>query len=346
MRVRGLLVQVVGRGDAYYRSDLLPRAEALSDTTFDPLGTLVPLAHAAGLEVHAWMNCMLVWSAPNPPRSPRHVTRAHPEWVARLKSGRWMTSLTPRQRQLMGIEGVYLSPGHPGVRRWLASVAGEIATRYPVDGIHLDYIRQPSVDIGFDMTTRARFAMESGVDPDRIDAAAPRASRRAPTPRGMMFQSRAGDRGRCARCATRWSAVRPGLPLSAAVLADTVTRRALRNAPVVGRVAARRPARSGLRHVLRPEVQTVMNQLVTYAAWVGVSDRVVPGIARLQHRSPRRPRPRSRARGRWAFRCSRSIPTTRCHEPRPLAGAGDAVEHRRGGALAGTPQPVRRTDMP
>src|SRR2546422_2778316 len=86
--VRGLLVQVVGRGDAYYRSDLLPRAEALqgrSPPDFDPLGAIVAGAHGAGLEVHAWLNCLLVWSAPKWPRDPQHVLNLHPEWVAEMK---------------------------------------------------------------------------------------------------------------------------------------------------------------------------------------------------------------------------------------------------------------------
>lgn len=275
MHVKGMLVQVVGRGDAYYTSDILPRAEALADDGFDPLGALVPLAHAAGIEVHAWMNCMLVWSAPQPPRSPKHVVRAHPEWVARLKSGRWMTSLTPRQRKVMGIEGVFLSPGHPGVRRWLASVAGEIATRYPVDGIHLDYIRQPSVEIGFDMETRARFAMETGVDPDRIPILPPAERARADS----LWDDFQGRQVTAAVRTVRdtLSRVRPGLPLSAAVLADTITATS-RNRQWWG--AWLREGLLDRAYVMcyAPEIQTVMNQLVMYAARIGVDDRVVPGI--------------------------------------------------------------------
>ena len=38
MGVRGLLVQVVGRGDAYYRSDLRPRAEALGSSKLADIG--------------------------------------------------------------------------------------------------------------------------------------------------------------------------------------------------------------------------------------------------------------------------------------------------------------------
>ena len=47
----------------------------------------------------------------------------------------------------------------PGVRRWLARIVQEIITRYPVDGVQLDYIRQPGIATGFDPTSRARFVL-------------------------------------------------------------------------------------------------------------------------------------------------------------------------------------------
>jgi len=159
--VRGLLVQVVGRGDAFYRSDLLPRSEALDRSDFDPLALVLERAHAAGLEVHAWMNCVLVWSAPSRPRDPRHVLNRHPEWVAHLPDGRSMTQLSAGERRRLGVEGVYLSPARPAVRAWIASIAQEIATRYAVDGIHLDYIREPGAFAGLDADARARFALDA-----------------------------------------------------------------------------------------------------------------------------------------------------------------------------------------
>jgi uncharacterized lipoprotein YddW (UPF0748 family) len=281
MHVRGLLVQVVGRGDGWYRSDLLPYPEPLRQPGRDPLGELLPLAHAAGLEVHAWMNCCLVWSGPHPPRDPLHVVRAHPEWVARMADGRPMTRLSPRARERLMVEGVFLSPGHPGVRHWIAAIAREIATRYPVDGIHLDYIRQPSIGIGFDPTTRARFALEHGADPDPGMPGVP-FHRLPPGERAAMDSAWAAFQQDQVTAIVRevrdtLNAVRPGLTLSAAVLADTLTA-AHRNRQAWSAWLRDSLLDRAYTMCYAPEVQAVMSQLAALASQVG-TDRLVPGIA-------------------------------------------------------------------
>ena len=281
MGVHGLLVQVVGRGDAYYRSDLLPRAEALpgsrdSGLDFDPLGDLLARAHAAGLQVHAWVNCLLVWSAPQRPSDPRHVVNAHPEWIARGRDGRRLSEYRARERRRLGLEGVFLAPAHPGVRTWLAQVAKEIVERYPVDGVHLDYIRQPGVPIGFDPTTRARFALESGVDPRRM-ALIP-AGRRAEVAAQWASFQRAQVTATVREVRDSIERTRPGVALSAAVLADTLAARNVHAQPWTEWV------REGLLDrayamCYAPTVQTVMDQLVGYSTEFSARGRVVPGIA-------------------------------------------------------------------
>jgi uncharacterized lipoprotein YddW (UPF0748 family) len=281
MGVRSLLVQVVGRGDAVHRSDLLPRAEFLDGIErrhpgWDPLDHLLAGARREGLEVHAWMNCMLVWSAPRPPRDPRHVVRAHPEWLARMRDGRKLGVMSAEERARRGLEGVFLSPAHPGVRAWLAAVAGELCARYPIDGLHLDYIRQPTPAIGGDPTTRARFALEHGVDPLRVghlDAAA-----RARVGREWEAFQRAEVTAVVQAIADSARAARPGVRLSAAVIADTAT------AERANMQSWRRWVHDGLldRAFLMcyaMPVQTVMNQLAAFAREFGATDRVVPGIA-------------------------------------------------------------------
>jgi uncharacterized lipoprotein YddW (UPF0748 family) len=275
MHVRGLLVQVVGRGDAWYRSDLLPYPEPIREPGRDPLGELLPLAHAAGLEVHAWVNCCLVWSAPRLPRDPRHVVNAHPEWVARLRDGRAMTRLGERERERLRVEGVFLSPGHPGVREHLANVVREIVTRYPVDGIHLDYIRQPSVAIGYDPTTRAQFALLHGADPAAFGLLPWAERARMDSLWGAFQEEQVTAIVRAVR--DTLNAVRPGITLSAAVLADTLGARR------TNRQAWSAWLRDGLLDrafamCYAPPVQTVLGQLAAMSAQVGTA-RVVPGIA-------------------------------------------------------------------
>jgi len=273
--VRGLLVQVVGRGDAFYRSGVLPRAEALPPGVFDPLALVLERAHAAGLEVHAWMNCLLVWSAPWRPRDPRHVLNLHPEWVAHLPDGRSMIRLGAAERRRLGVEGAYLSPARPAVRAWIAAIAREIAARYPVDGIHLDYIREPGPFAGLDADARARFALEHAADPARFGLEPP--ERRAALESAWAGFQRAQVTAvvQCVRDSL--AGVRAGLTLSAAVLADTAA-------------AERRHAqewrawvRDGLLDRVfvmcyATEVQTVLEQMLAYRDGPG-GDRVVPGLA-------------------------------------------------------------------
>ncbi len=275
MGARGLLVQVVGRGDAWYRSDLLPPPEALADPARDPLGELLPLAHAAGLEVHAWMNACLVWSADHLPRDPRHVIRTHPEWVARMSDGRSMHALSRAARDRLQVEGVFLSPAHPGVRTHLARVARELVSRYPVDGLHLDYIRQPSVAIGYDPTSRARFALEHGADPGAF-ARLPAAEREAAERAWEHFQRRQVT-AIVQEVRDSVLRVRPGLPISAAVLADTLSAQKRNRQPWSEWLRAGLLDRA-FPMCYAPPVQTVLDQLVAMSAQFGV-DKVVPGIA-------------------------------------------------------------------
>ena len=124
-----------------------------------------------------------------------------------------MTRLTPQaSAQRLHVEGVFLSPAHPGVRSWLANIAKEIASRYAVDGIHLDYIRQPGVAIGYDPTSRAQFALVAGADPLTFDRL-PTAERARMDSAWAELPAGAGDRHRArgARLGER------GAPRAAAV---------------------------------------------------------------------------------------------------------------------------------
>ena len=169
LNINTLLVQVRGRGDAYYRSDLAPKGEAMGNADFDPLDRIIRRAHDQGIEVHAWVNVYLVWSAGDLPQSPDHVVNAHPDWISVRADGRRLVEMVPEEFEDHRLEGMYLAPGNPEVRRHLREIVREITSRYAVDGIHLDYVRYPEPGVGYDAPTRTAFQQEFGVDPIHIE---------------------------------------------------------------------------------------------------------------------------------------------------------------------------------
>jgi len=152
--MNALFVQVRGRGDAFYRSSIVPRSTLLErqPRAFDPFARLLARARARGLEVHAWVNVLLVGHFGQPlPRG--HVLLKHPEWAMAPKSEATsaLVATGPRRLGLImeagrregDVEGYYLSPSIPAVGDHLEAVIRELVRSYPIDGLQLDFIRYP-----------------------------------------------------------------------------------------------------------------------------------------------------------------------------------------------------------
>lgn len=131
-----VLWQVRGAGTALYRSRIEPWAPEFEgkDPGFDPLMIACKEAHKRGMTLHAWMNVMPAWHGKTPPTDRRQLYHSKPQWFLTDAQGR---------RQPFGWY-MSLNPCLPEVRQYLVSVCYEIITRYPVDGLHLDYIRIPN----------------------------------------------------------------------------------------------------------------------------------------------------------------------------------------------------------
>jgi len=163
-----LFVQVHGRGDAYYRSQIDPWAEVLADTPckYDPLSYILQRGHAAGLQIHAWLNCFYVWPYPPPyPLSLEHVVNRHPEWLIVDEEGRNLAQYDPYERAKEPSEGIYLDPANTQVRDYFLQVCKEVVKGYDVDGVHLDFIRYPGPHWGFNKEAVEAFVRRWGVDP-------------------------------------------------------------------------------------------------------------------------------------------------------------------------------------
>ena len=167
-----LIVQVRGRGDAYYRSRWEPRAAALKDQKpeFDPLALTIKEAHRKGLKVHAWVNTNLLANLDELPAEPEHVYNAHPEWLAvpRAVAAELYTTAPsdPRYRARIvewskanrgELEGIYTAPAHPAVREHVYSIWMDLLERYDLDGLHFDYVRFASPDFDYSRASLERF---------------------------------------------------------------------------------------------------------------------------------------------------------------------------------------------
>jgi uncharacterized lipoprotein YddW (UPF0748 family) len=129
-----VLWQVRGEGTVAYPSSIEPWAREYGhrDPGFDPLAVAVQEAHKHRLRIEAWFNVMPGWKGAVAPVIAGQLYLAHPDWFMYDAAG---------HRQPLNKDYVILNPCLPEVRRHIVSLADEIAARYDVDGIHLDYVR-------------------------------------------------------------------------------------------------------------------------------------------------------------------------------------------------------------
>jgi len=168
-----VIFQVRGNATAFYESPFEPWDEVFGGKSpgFDPLRVACDEARAAGLALHAWVNAVPGWRSgkpPKPPADPAQLYHTHPEWFLLDQDG--------RRQPLKADYYIALNPCVPAVREYIADVCADIAARYPVQGVHLDYIRflekEKGHDYPHDPVSLAEFRSRKGItDPEQDPAA-------------------------------------------------------------------------------------------------------------------------------------------------------------------------------
>jgi uncharacterized lipoprotein YddW (UPF0748 family) len=185
-----IFAQVRRRGDAWYREALEPLPDGVPIAAgFDPLADLISQAHAAGLEVHAYVIIGAIWNRPptQPPSSPNHVFNRHgfdPQ-TGQPRQGRdnWLTRTLLPDGGPISFGGYrfgnefWIDLGHPDAAAYTVEVLLHLVDHYDLDGLHLDRIRYPELsvsgqtpntgaNIGYNPTSIERFQRHHGLPED------------------------------------------------------------------------------------------------------------------------------------------------------------------------------------
>jgi uncharacterized lipoprotein YddW (UPF0748 family) len=180
--VTDLFVQVHRAGKSWFPSshadDSPYRAiRAAHPDAPEPLADVIARAHAHGIRVHAWFNCLAL--AQN--RDAPIVQKVGRDAIQVDRQGRNLLdypqgNVPPPDNQWLELEtpGYWLDPAVPAVRQFLTDTVDDLARAAPdLDGLHLDYIRYPyalpmtpgsrfrGLDFGYGELGKAAFAAEN-----------------------------------------------------------------------------------------------------------------------------------------------------------------------------------------
>lgn len=127
--INTVILQTRIRGTVIYPSAIEPWDDCLTGTPgknpgYDPLAFCIEECHRRGMELHAW-----IVSIP----------------LGKRQASYGAASITKQHKELCRTAGgeCFMIPGKPATADYIASICREIAEKYDVDGISLDYIRYP-----------------------------------------------------------------------------------------------------------------------------------------------------------------------------------------------------------
>jgi uncharacterized lipoprotein YddW (UPF0748 family) len=163
-----LFVQVRGRGDAYYISQLESKASDIKDPDFDPLEYVLQQNSAEGIRIHAWLNVFYVWSKDTLPADSNHIVQKKSNWLARSIHWPEFISNYPQSFKEAHLEGLYVSPLQAEAQQHFIMVVQDIISRYSVSGIHLDYIRYPDQSFDINPDVVKGFKNRYVIDPQQF----------------------------------------------------------------------------------------------------------------------------------------------------------------------------------
>ncbi len=145
-RANGVYLSLGSWASAVYQSNVLPVEPGWEK--FDALSYFVAEAHKRNIRVFGYVAAF--WGTSTPPDDPRNIFHLHPDWFAKGPDRNMPT---------------FPDPANPEVVEFMTRVYAELAQRYDMDGIGLDYIRYPTESaLNYDANNQRRVQDKYGFD--------------------------------------------------------------------------------------------------------------------------------------------------------------------------------------
>lgn len=143
--IQHLFIEAYYQGRTIYPSDVMAQyglsKQHAQFEGWDPLQSWVTAAQQEGLKVHLWVQTFFAGNQQDVLETYGPILQKYPQWVNLPK---WAADKGKPVPSTVEPGHYFLDPGHPEVRTFLTQLLMEMVTRYPVDGINLDYIRYPA----------------------------------------------------------------------------------------------------------------------------------------------------------------------------------------------------------
>jgi uncharacterized lipoprotein YddW (UPF0748 family) len=148
MNVNALVVQIGRRGDCFCNRASMPRTQAgIAPRPYDPLDAIIRKAHAAGIEVHAWIITTALWNSSVAPINPNHAFNQHgpsktgyENWLGVRYDGALRESPSSAANW-------FFDPGHPDAADYIVEMYLSVAREYAIDGLNFDRVRYPDLTL-------------------------------------------------------------------------------------------------------------------------------------------------------------------------------------------------------
>ena len=146
--VNALVVQIGRRGDCFCNRASMPRTQAgIAPRPYDPLDAIIAKAHAAGIQVHAWIITTALWNSSVAPLDPSHAFNQHgpsktgyDKWLGVRYDGALRESPSSAANW-------FFDPGHPDAANYIAEMYLSVARNYAIDGLNFDRVRYPDLPL-------------------------------------------------------------------------------------------------------------------------------------------------------------------------------------------------------